>query len=181
MGTIADVISWVRREARRRLPDLTDEEFNRAVPDLLYSHEGPAVEETVARVRAYREARQRRPDLAPDEFAWLYGIVSSQLADRTDADEIVAKVNAVRPPPAPSDPESPTEGPPRLPTSRARHQLEQAIEQLHKDGNEYPTQAEIAAAHDPEIAERTLRSRLKAEAGLHDLLPRRSRSRPISA
>lgn len=151
VGTIADVISWVRREARRRLPDLTDEEFNRAVPDLLYSHEGPAVEETVARVRAFREARQRRPDLAPDEFAWLYGIVSPQLANRTDADEIVAKVTALRLP----RPRAGRAGAPPRREEDVRREFLKAIDTLAAGGNTFPKRWEIAEAMG--IDPRTLR------------------------
>ena len=165
-GTLADLISSVRREARRRLSDLSDEEFNMAVPDLSYSpHREPATEETVARVRAYREARQRRPDLAPDEFAWLYGIVLPQLAGRTDADEIMAKVDALRPP----RPRAGQVGAPLLREEDVLRLLREAIDELTAGGSTSLKRWEIAQAMG--VDERTLRRYGARFPAVRNLLP----------
>ena len=120
------------------------------------------------------EARAQRPDLAPDTFAILVdqGFPLSVPFDATTA-EVLAYLDAFRPADAP---QSPSSAPPS-PKSWRRLRLEQALDRLRQAGNVAPTQATIANAIAPPIAERTLRGWLAAEPDLRALLPRRPRRR----
>ena len=119
--------------------------------------------------KAYREAGRQRPDLTDTEFRILASQAFPTLSGHwgTAPDEILAYVNAVRPPEA---------GRPRVVTWR-RLRLEQALARLGESGIVAPTQAELAEACEPEITERTLRGWLTREPDLRELLPRLRRPR----
>jgi len=120
------------------------------------------------RAQVLAEAQAQRPDLAPDTFAILadQGFPPTVPFEATP-EEVLAYLDVFRP----------TGAPPRSPKSWRRLRLEQALEQLRQAGNVAPTQAEIADAISPFVAERTLRGWLAAEPELRALLPHRPRHR----
>ena len=126
------------------------------------------------RAQVLDEARAQRPDLAPDTFAILadQGFPLTVPFEATPT-EVLAYLDAFRPAAAPP---SPTVAP-ASPKSWRRLRLEQTLEGLRRAGNVAPTQATIADAISPPIAERTLRGWLAAEPDLRALLPQRPRHR----
>ena len=122
------------------------------------------------RAQVLAEARAHRPDLTPDAF----DVLADQGFPRTvpfeaKPEDVVTYLDAFRPRTAPS-------APPIAPSWR-RLRLEQALDRLRRAGDVAPTQATIADAVAPPIAERTLRGWLAAEPDLRALLPRRPRRR----
>jgi hypothetical protein len=119
------------------------------------------------RAQVLAAARAQRPDLAPDTFTILadQGFPLSVPFEATP-EEVLAYLDAFHPTAAPSSP-----------TSWRRLRLEQALEQLRQAGDVAPTQATLAEAIWPPIAERTLRGWLAAEPELRALLPHRPSNR----
>jgi hypothetical protein len=112
-----------------------------------------------------QEARNQRPDLTDAEFAVLTDHEFPPVVPwTTTAEDVLAYVDAVRPPPT---------QPIREPqvASRRRLRLEVALARLAKAGRGAPTQDEIAQACRPQIIDRTLRRWLHEEPELYDLLP----------
>lgn len=132
----------------------------------------PEPSDAVARVRALREARRQWPDLSGDTWQQLVEDVAPRLSERQRQDpgaiiaavqkKIDATIEVFGPVP---------EAGRRADKSRRRLRLEAALERCHAGGQRAPTQAEIAEACAPQVAERTLRHWLKDEPGLRDLMP----------
>jgi len=119
------------------------------------------------RAQVLAEALSQRPDLAPDTFAILadQGFPLTVPFGATP-EEVLAYLDVFRPTAVPEGPKS------------WRHlRLEQGLEQLRQAGDVAPTQATLADAIWPPIAERTLRGWLAAEPDLRALLPLRPRRR----
>jgi hypothetical protein len=114
--------------------------------------------------QAYEAARPHRPDLTDDEFRVLATEAFPSLSGHwgSAVDEILAHVNAVRPPGPSAEPRT---------ASRRRLRLERALAQLAKAGRSAPTEDEIAKACRPAVIERTVRRWLHEEPELRDLLP----------
>ncbi|MBI3749014.1 MAG: hypothetical protein HY262_09260 [Chloroflexi bacterium] len=147
-------------EARQKILDLADEEFRWAAGFAIASgHLG--IDGILAAVTARRMARQVRFDLSDDDFVQLLGMITFAGNRSPSSDEIVARLNALRPPMIVRPRE----------VSRQWLRLEQALTRLWAAGIFAPTQAELAENCEPQIAERTLRGWLKREPGLRDLMP----------
>ena len=113
-------------------------------------------------------ASAERPDVSEGTFTILVdqGFPLTVPFEATTAD-VLAYLEAYHPVPPPPEPR----------VSWRQLRLEQALERLRADGNVAPTQAELAEAMTPSIAERTLRGWLAVEPELHTLLPRAARPR----
>ena len=145
--------------------DASDNAFWLASPGYQIVQRTQAAERQRAAVLA--AARAERPDLPAETFAILVdrGFPLSVPFEATPED-VLAYLAAFHPTSAPT-----------IPPSWRRLRLEQALERLRGAGNVAPTQAEIAEAIAPDIAERTLRGWLGAEPELRALLPERRRRR----
>lgn len=137
----------------------------------------PSPRDAVARIAALREARQQRPDLSDDTWQELVADIAPKLSEegRQDPEAILVAVQR-RIHATIEVSRTVLEADRRTDKSRRRLRLEGALERCYAQGQRAPTQADIAAACEPQIAERTLRRWLKQEPGLRDLmfwLPRR--------
>jgi hypothetical protein len=119
------------------------------------------------RARVLAEARAHRRDLTPDAFEVLadqgYPLT---VPFEARLEDVLAYLDGFRPTSAPTSPKS-----------WRQLRLEQALEGLRQAGDVAPTQATVADAISPPIAERTLRGWLAAEPDLRALLPQRPRNR----
>lgn len=137
------------------LPDLTDSLFVNS--DMI-----------AAQARAFRAAGVRATHITSDDFALLLPGVLAGLdyRERSDVDKILARVNALRPPPRARRPG----GAPPLPEAEVRRELEEALARLASQNR--PTFETIASAHEPHLTLRGLRKRLERYPHLRDLIPR---------
>ncbi len=127
--------------------------------------------------RAYQEARSERPDLTDGEFVVLANQAFPHLSGHWGSApaEILAFVNALRPPRRRRRSPTGSPGRPRLNEAVLRRELERALAVLAEEGEDRPTRELLAErlGVDPS----TLRYRLKRFPALKALLPSSGRPR----